>query len=102
MIIFGATRTLTQSKLLPALFSLCHDDHFRSPIAVVGVGRREKSDAQFRDALREAARSHGRVRPRADEARIALPGSFSTTRLTSPWRRLSEAIIAYLACIQQP
>ncbi len=61
LIIFGATGALTHSKLLPALFSLWRGDFFGSPFVIVGVGRRDKNDNQFRDELREAAEAHGRM-----------------------------------------
>ena len=51
LIIFGATGALTHSKLLPALFSLWRGDFFGAPFVIVGVGRRDKNDHQFRDEL---------------------------------------------------
>ena len=59
LIIFGATGALTHSKLLPALFSLWHGNFFAAPFVIVGVGRRDKNDHQFRDELRDAAEAHG-------------------------------------------
>jgi glucose-6-phosphate 1-dehydrogenase len=61
LIIFGATGDLTQSKLVPALFSLWHGNFFSAPFVIVGVGRRDKNDNQFRDELREAAEKHDRI-----------------------------------------
>ena len=55
LIIFGATGALTNSKLVPALFRLWQGNYFVTPFAIVGVGRREKDDTQFRNELREAA-----------------------------------------------
>lgn len=68
LVIFGATGVLTASKLVPALFALWHDNFFRSPFAIVGVGRREKDDARFRAELADAARLYRRVHPGAGEA----------------------------------
>ena len=61
LIIFGATGALTHSKLLPALFRLWHGDFFGAPFVIVGVGRRDKNDTQFRDELRDAAEKHSRM-----------------------------------------
>ncbi|MCI0457220.1 MAG: glucose-6-phosphate dehydrogenase [Gemmataceae bacterium] len=68
LVVFGATGVLTHGKLVPALFSLWHDNYFRLPFTIVGVGRREKNDAQFREELRDTATAHGRVHAVADEA----------------------------------
>ena len=61
LIIFGATGALTSSKLLPALFSLWRANFFGAPFVILGVGRRDKNDQQFRDELRAAAEKHGRL-----------------------------------------
>ncbi len=61
LIIFGATGALTHSKLLPALFSLWQGNFFGTPFIIVGVGRRDKTDNQFRDELRDAAETHDRI-----------------------------------------
>jgi glucose-6-phosphate 1-dehydrogenase len=61
VIIFGATGALTHSKLIPALFSLWLGNFFGAPFVVIGVGRRDKNDEQFRDVLRNAAETHGRT-----------------------------------------
>ena len=55
LVIFGATGDLTRRKLIPALFDLacvgCMHKHFD----VLGIGRKELSDQQFRDQMHEAA-----------------------------------------------
>ena len=56
LVIFGATGDLTARKLLPALFGLWHDQFLPPRFAVVGVGRREKSDDSFRGEVVEAIR----------------------------------------------
>lgn len=61
LIIFGATGALTHSKLLPALFSLWRAKFFGAPFVIVGVGRRDKNDSQFRDELCNAAEKHGGI-----------------------------------------
>jgi glucose-6-phosphate 1-dehydrogenase len=61
IIIFGATGDLAARKLLPALFSLWHDQYLPSSFAIVGIGRREKSDAQFREELRTTVGANCRI-----------------------------------------
>lgn len=61
LVIFGATGALTQSKLIPALFSLWRASFFSAPFVIVGVGRRDKNENQFRDELRAAAEAHDRI-----------------------------------------
>ncbi|MCE9562397.1 MAG: glucose-6-phosphate dehydrogenase [Planctomycetes bacterium] len=68
LVIFGATGDLTSSKLLPALLRLWRENYFAEPFAIVGVGRRDKNDAQFRNELREAAEARDPGQPAADES----------------------------------
>ncbi len=68
VVIFGITGALAGGKLLPALFSLWRNDYFPHSFVIVGVGRREKSDAQLRADLREAAQAHGGLPAELGEA----------------------------------
>jgi glucose-6-phosphate 1-dehydrogenase len=56
--IFGATGDLTSRKLIPALFNLWRHGYLPVPLAIVGIGRRDKSDVQFRNELGAAAKAH--------------------------------------------
>ena len=60
MVIFGASGDLTFRKLIPALYNLAADGDLPPGLTVVGVARREKSDASFRKELEEAARKYSR------------------------------------------
>jgi len=57
MVIFGATGDLTKRKLLPALYNLARQGYLPEDFAILGVGRKEMSDEEFRrkvgDDLRE-------------------------------------------------
>lgn len=68
MIIFGATGALTHRKLFPALFSLWQGNFFGAPFVIVGVGRREKNDSQFREELRDAGVKKDRMHAEDREA----------------------------------
>src|SRR5271157_5995628 len=54
LVIFGATGDLTARKLLPALFALDQGGYLPADLAIIGVGRRTKSDEQFRDDVQKA------------------------------------------------
>jgi len=54
MVIFGATGDLTARKLMPALFGLHQGGYLPADLVIVGVGRRSKSDEEFRDDVRRA------------------------------------------------
>ncbi len=60
IVIFGATGDLTHRKLIPALYNLAADGDLPAAFTVVGFARREKSDAEFRGELEEAARKFSR------------------------------------------
>jgi len=55
ILIFGATGDLTARKLVPALFRLRQEGYLSERSPIVGVARREKTDEQFRNELREGA-----------------------------------------------
>ncbi|HZB98166.1 MAG TPA: glucose-6-phosphate dehydrogenase, partial [Candidatus Sulfotelmatobacter sp.] len=61
MVIFGATGDLTKRKLMPALYALTADGMLPPGFTVVGCGRTEMSDTEFRAAMREAVSEHGRI-----------------------------------------
>ncbi len=54
MVIFGASGDLTQSKLIPALFSLEQKQMMPDDVRIIGIGRTEYSNEQFRAHLRDA------------------------------------------------
>lgn len=49
MVIFGVTGDLSRRKLLPAIFGLWQDGLLGSTFNIVGVGRQEMTDEQFKD-----------------------------------------------------
>ncbi len=62
LVIFGATGDLTKRKLVPAIYALSCDQLLPPGFAVIGAGRTHMSDADFREAMREAVTSFSRVR----------------------------------------
>ncbi|WP_235183225.1 glucose-6-phosphate dehydrogenase [Deinococcus phoenicis] len=54
LVIFGATGDLAKRKLLPAVFGLWQDGLLGSAFNIVGVGRQEMTDEQFKDFVIEA------------------------------------------------
>ena len=54
MVIFGATGDLTRRKLIPALLHLMHDGLLSDDFSIIGIGRRQMSDSEFRDTMRGA------------------------------------------------
>ena len=54
LVIFGATGDLSRRKLLPAVFGLWQDGLLGSAFNIVGVGRQEMTDEQFKDYAIEA------------------------------------------------
>jgi glucose-6-phosphate 1-dehydrogenase len=62
LVIFGASGDLTRRKLIPALYDLCGVGCINPRFEVVGTGRTPMTDEQFRDSMREAAKSSQDVR----------------------------------------
>jgi glucose-6-phosphate 1-dehydrogenase len=54
VVIFGATGDLTRRKLLPALYRLSQQRLVPAEFAILGVGRQQLTDEEFRTRMREA------------------------------------------------
>jgi len=59
IVILGATGDLTSRKLMPALFSLYRNGGLPKPFLIVGCGRTQWTDAEFRGRMAEAIRAGG-------------------------------------------
>ena len=67
LVIFGATGDLTARKLVPAIYNLAREGQLPAQFACVGFARREKTNEQFRDEMKQAVSNFSRVKP-LDEA----------------------------------
>src|SRR5437868_11677710 len=67
IIIFGATGDLTARKLIPAFYHLYKEKQMPSGFRIIGFARREKTDASFRDELRQALGEFSRTKPVDDQ-----------------------------------
>src|SRR4029078_6559608 len=54
LVIFGATGDLAHRKLLPALYNLAHEGALPERFELIGVSRRDRPDADFREMARDA------------------------------------------------
>lgn len=100
VVIFGASGDLTHRKLIPALFNNYKKNRLPEGLRIVGVARRDWSDDQFRDRLREGVKEHG-GRTFDEEAWDAFETSISYFRgnleAASDYGRLK----AYLATLEK-
>ncbi len=62
IVIFGASGDLTLRKLVPALFHLHLDKQLPEPFRIIGFARREKTDAAFREELKEGLLKFSRTK----------------------------------------
>jgi glucose-6-phosphate 1-dehydrogenase len=53
LVLFGATGDLAGRKLLPALAGLLQGEYLPREFAIVGIGRRDKTDQTFRDDVQK-------------------------------------------------
>lgn len=56
LVIFGASGDLTKRKLIPALADLHHQELLPENFAVLGLGRTDLSDEQFRDKMSDGVK----------------------------------------------
>src|SRR6266567_3142892 len=67
IVIFGASGDLTARKLIPAFYHLHKEKQMPSDFRIVGFARREKTDASFRQELRQALDQFSRTKPVDDK-----------------------------------
>lgn len=60
LVIFGGTGDLTHRKLIPALYNLAHDKLMPEGFAVVCIGRRDKTQEEYRAELDQSLQRHSR------------------------------------------
>lgn len=60
-VIFGGTGDLNKRKLIPALYNLFIDGYMHQDFAVIGTGRSEFSDEQYRQNLLDAVNQFSRT-----------------------------------------
>lgn len=60
--IFGATGDLTRRKLLPALYDMAAQNLLPAEFVIVGFGRREKDEAEFRKELKSGVQEFARLK----------------------------------------
>lgn len=66
MVIFGATGDLMRRKLMPALWNLKGEGCLES-VQVLGIGRTQMTDDEFRASMAEALVSAGKIKDAGDE-----------------------------------
>src|SRR6188508_1481497 len=60
LIIFGGSGDLARRRLIPALYNLLLDGLLPANFAVLGLGRKQMTDEDFRASLREGVLAHSR------------------------------------------
>ena len=60
LVIFGGSGDLARRRLIPALYNLLLDGLLPANFAVLGLGRKQMTDDEFRTALREGVSAHSR------------------------------------------
>ncbi|HWV99129.1 MAG TPA: glucose-6-phosphate dehydrogenase [Candidatus Acidoferrum sp.] len=63
IVIFGASGDLTSRKLIPALYHLCKEKQMPPDFRIIGFARRDKTDASWRDELRQDLDRFSRTKP---------------------------------------
>src|SRR6185503_4831839 len=60
IVIFGASGDLTIRKLIPALYQLFIEKKLPTPFRIISFARHEKSDAAWRDKLKDGLKQFSR------------------------------------------
>ncbi|MFP4171278.1 MAG: glucose-6-phosphate dehydrogenase [Candidatus Hydrogenedentota bacterium] len=67
IVIFGATGDLAGRKLIPAIYNLWEAGYLPPEVNVVGIGRRDKSDSDYRTDMCEELKKHSRTGQGGDD-----------------------------------
>ncbi len=96
VVIFGASGDLAHRKLMPALYNLACGRSLPAGSLVVGVARREKTDAAFRAEMKQAVSSFSRRKPIDDTLWADFERGISYVRGSVTDASTFEALRAYL------
>lgn len=95
MVIFGASGDLTSRKLAPALYSLFRQGRLPEQMSVMGFGRTEMGDEDFRQQIREGLAAHAGDKPSAEDwKRFGSRLFYQVGQYDDPddYRRLAERL----------
>ncbi len=95
LVIFGASGDLTQRKLIPSVFDLCKTDYLPDNFAVLGVGRTNLSDEDFRDKMvysNEHAATKAENKAELDRFAGMLHYQAMDTKASDSYRTLKERL----------
>jgi glucose-6-phosphate 1-dehydrogenase len=84
LVLFGATGDLAGRKLLPALSSLLHNRYLPREFAIVGIGRRDKSDQSFRDDVQKSLAEFRKTASTKDTADFLAHVFYQRSDFTTP------------------
>jgi glucose-6-phosphate 1-dehydrogenase len=84
LVLFGATGDLAGRKLLPALASLFQHKYLPPEFAIVGIGRRDKTDQVFRDDTRKDLEEFRKSAAGADADNFLPHLYYQRTDFTAP------------------
>lgn len=59
-VVFGGTGDLTHRKLIPAIYNLVFENKLRDNFAVVSIGRKNKTDEEYRRELSQSVQNYSR------------------------------------------
>jgi glucose-6-phosphate 1-dehydrogenase len=62
-VIFGVTGDLTRRKLIPAIYELCVTGRLSMPVTIIGFARRDWSDEELRNVIRDGVEEFARTKP---------------------------------------
>lgn len=62
LVIFGGTGDLTHRKLMPALYNMLLDGLLPEHFSIVSVGRRDKTEAEYRKEIYDSINKHSRTK----------------------------------------
>ena len=99
IIIFGASGDLTARKLIPAFYHLYKEKQMPADFRIIGFARREKTDASWRDELRQALDQFSRTNPVDDQVwqQFSQRLFYCQGDLTDPaaYQRLEKQLTAF-------
>ncbi|BCJ88082.1 glucose-6-phosphate dehydrogenase [Effusibacillus dendaii] len=80
-VLFGATGDLAKRKIFPALYNLFSDDKLPPVYSVVGIGRKEFTDVEFKTFIEQSLQTFSRRKPEDNSKLESFLRTFRYCRL---------------------
>ena len=100
--IFGATGDLSRRKLLPALYNLAHEGALPERFNLIGAARRDQTDDEFREVMKESIEANSRREQTDGEFREVMKESIAANSRREPDPQVLDGLLERMRYVSVP